>query len=384
MGKSAISRRSREAKDWLHSACFPYWARHGVSEHNIFAEVLGFNHNILDHEATRIRVQARQTYVFAEAFRMGWEPDVAKNLVQLGVNTLLDRCMTTTGLPGVLLKSDGSSLVDDSVALYDVAFVLYALSEAFDVLSTDRIRDAAQGILDATVKQLKDVEYGGFIETSPRKNEVRHQNPHMHLFEALLSIQKTGLISGTETYSSEILGLFLTRFTAGPGGLLGEHFAKDWGEPDGADAVNIEPGHQFEWVWLLWEHAKRQNHPLPPEALRLYTFGCATLDDDGRACHVLTRSGSIVDGSRRTWTQTEALKAHLAMFEATGDDAYLDHAARSFDCLIDEYLTLEGGWVDRFDADGAPVAPNIPASTGYHVVLAFSELIRVAEALARD
>ena len=44
---------------------------------------------------------------------------------------------------------------------------------------------------------------------------------------------------------------------------------------------------------------------------------------------------------------------------------------------MDEYLTPEGGWIDRYDADGLPVATTIPASTGYHVVLALTELIRV-------
>ena len=34
-------------------------------------------------------------------------------------------------------------------------------------------------------------------------------------------------------------------------------------------------------------------------------------------------------------------------------------------------------WIDRFDADGQVATEVMPASTGYHVVLAFAELIRV-------
>ncbi len=56
----------------------------------------------------------------------------------------------------------------------------------------------------------------------------------------------------------------------------------------------------------------------------------------------------------------------------------MDRAVRSFDILMDEYLTPQGGWIDHYDATGAVISTTIPASTGYHVVLALTELIRVS------
>ena len=47
---------------------------------------------------------------------------------------------------------------------------------------------------------------------------------------------------------------------------------------------------------------------------------------------------------------------------------------------MDEFLTEDGGWIDHFAADGAVIAKDMPASTGYHVVLALAELIRVMNA----
>ena len=47
---------------------------------------------------------------------------------------------------------------------------------------------------------------------------------------------------------------------------------------------------------------------------------------------------------------------------------------------MDEFLTVDGGWIDHYGADGEVIASDMPASTGYHVVLAFAELIRVMKA----
>ena len=64
----------------------------------------------------------------------------------------------------------------------------------------------------------------------------------------------------------------------------------------------------------------------------------------------------------------------------TGEREAEARAIRSFDILMDEYLTPEGGWIDHYDGDGQVISQNMPASTGYHVVLAFLELIKASGA----
>ena len=44
---------------------------------------------------------------------------------------------------------------------------------------------------------------------------------------------------------------------------------------------------------------------------------------------------------------------------------------------MDEYLTPEGGWIDHYDADGQVLARDMPASTLYHIMLAFTVLMAV-------
>lgn len=376
MSKSALKRRAREARHWLMEACFPLWSERGIGEHGLFREMLGLDHQSATSDVTRIRVQARQTYVFAQALRMGWEPDDALDHVSMGLATLTGPALRADKLVGRTLDASGGGLTDDTPDLYDTAFALFALTETDVALGgNDEARATIRAILQAVDSQLRSPD-GGYLETVPGDGK-RHQNPHMHLLEACLALHRADPDGNHLRRASEILDLFDRFFTAGPGDLLGEHFSAGWLPPTGRDADIVEPGHQFEWVWLLHAHARAANTPVSPSAERLYSFACSTLDTGGRAVQEVTRDGAIVDGSRRTWPQTEALKAHLALLEATGEERFASAACTSFDVLMDEYLTPEGGWIDHYDADGKPLSHAMPASTGYHVVLAFAELMRI-------
>ena len=379
MSKSALKRRAREARHWLLDACFPLWSERGIGGHDLFREALTLDHQPAELETTRVRVQARQTYVFSQALRMGWKPDTAADHVAMGLSTLAGPARRADGLVGRALDAGGAGLTDDTADLYDIAFTLFALAEAATALGgAEEATLGAASLLAALDAKLRAPD-GGYFETLPA-DQARHQNPHMHLLEACLALHRTDPDGGHLSRATAIIDLFDRFFTAGPGNLLGEHFAPGWTQPTGRDADIVEPGHQFEWVWLLHAYARASDTPVHPRAQQLYTFACASLDEEGRAVQEVTREGAIADGSRRTWPQTEALKAHLAMFEATRDEAFAAAASRSFDVLMDEYLTPDGGWIDQYDATGKPMAHNMPASTGYHVVLAMAELMRVMDA----
>src|SRR3990167_5448258 len=100
MSDTALRRRAKEARSWLFDSCFPLWAEHGLTAAGLFPEVLSLDHDILPRETTRVRVQARQTYVFAEAWRLGWKRDTAARLVQAGVSILTGPALTETGQIG--------------------------------------------------------------------------------------------------------------------------------------------------------------------------------------------------------------------------------------------------------------------------------------------
>lgn len=377
MSVSALQRRAREARSWLFDSCFPLWADHGVNEAGLFPEALTMSLDEVPADTTRVRVQARQTYIFSEAWRMGWKRDTAARLVNAGVATLAGPALNAQGLAGRTLSSTTGQLTDATFDLYDTAFALFALAEAARGPGpAEPALAAAHGILASLEREARDRVNGGYAETLPPLAQ-RQQNPHMHLLEACLSLHTLQPGGGHMERAEALLALFETKFTAGERGLLGEFFAPDWGPLPGDPSRVVEPGHQFEWVWLLHAYARARGEPVSASAERLYAYALTTLDVDGRAIQSAARGGAPVDASRRTWPQTEALKAHLAMLEARRDERYAAAACRSFDILMDEYLTEDGGWIDHFSADGAILSSSMPASTGYHVVLAFAELIRV-------
>lgn len=376
MTSSALKRRAREARDWMAESCFPLWGKEGAGAYGLFRESLDMSHRPVDAEVTRVRVQARQTYVFCLAHDLGWERDRAERLIQMGVSALKGPCLRSDGLAGRVLATDGSGLTDARADLYDTAFVLYALAQA-SRRGIEEALPAAHAILKSVDVMLADRDHGGYAEMLPRGSQ-RLQNPHMHLLEACHALHAAEPGGAHLKRAGAIADLFTSKMLDAETQTLGEYFRPDWSPETGDSHAVIEPGHQFEWVWLLHRHAALTGEDLHPALVHLYDFGVRTLDEEGRAFTGAHRDGAVCDHSRRTWMQTEALKAHLAMIELDRDDERHEHrAVQCFDVLMDEYLTPEGGWIDKFDADGQVATETMPASTGYHVVLAFDELIRV-------
>ena len=379
MASSSLQRRAREARDWLIETSFPLWSREGVGGHGLFREHLDLAHREVEGETTRVRVQARQTYFFCLACDLGWDRERAERLIRMGVNALKGPCLRADGLAGRVLASDGSGLSDARADLYDTAFVLYALAQA-SRRGVEPALPAASAILKAVDTMLSDDDHGGYYEMLPRGSQ-RLQNPHMHLLEACHALHQADPDGAHLERANAIVALFTAKMLNSETGTLGEYFRPDWSPESGAAHDIVEPGHQFEWVWLLQRHAALTGEPLHDAIAHLYDFGLRTLDDEGRACTGARRDGTVSDHARRTWMQTEALKAHLAMIELdAGDEAHDRLAVQSFDVLMDEYLTPQGGWIDAYDADGQVKTDTMPASTGYHVALAFEELMRVTGA----
>jgi len=369
-GTGALRRRAREARDWLNDACFPLWAKQGL-EGAGFCEALDLQHESIFTGTARTRVQARQTYVFASAKQLGWDPDTAQALVETGLNAFADACPQQAGLFTRQIDLASRQPISETIDLYDTAFALFALAAAYEVgADTSERMEAICAGLDA---HLADPS-GGYAEMLPRPSH-RLQNPHMHLFEAFLQAFEATKSPAYLERATGLQQLCLNRFIDPEIGTIGEAFEpSDWSRAKSAIGQIVEPGHQFEWVWLFEKYARLAGVDIPKAAQTLYRFACSTLDDAGGAVQAVKRDGSPHDSSRRTWPQTEALKAHLTMHRA-GDEDAAARAVRSFDLLMDVYLTSEGGWKDHVAADGSLLSKNMPASTGYHVVVAFLDLI---------
>ncbi|MEL6387615.1 MAG: AGE family epimerase/isomerase [Pseudomonadota bacterium] len=375
-----LEERATKAATWMAQSA-SLWSRAGVHPSAGFWEELDMAGAPLEAETARVRVQARQTFCFALLQRLAesnpqFDGDRARELCRHGLDALVTHCRRPDGLFGRRMAHAGG-LVDDTADLYDNAFTLLAFSAAAQAGHTDGAAEA--GKLSALI----DIHFArpqaddGFFEKLPT-SDVRLQNPHMHLFEASLLHAAVTESAASLSRGRTIERLMETRFLNQQGGLR-EIFRPGWGPMEGD---RLETGHQFEWVWLLHQHAKLEDHAVTPAAETLYKTANGLTGDGGAVFLEHHLSGSLKDSTRRCWSVTEALKAHLARFEA-GEREAAQRACEAYDQLQDVFLlpaAVPGGWIDRHDGLGNPLSLTMPASTGYHVYLAIAELMRVAGA----
>ncbi len=115
------------ARAWLTQHALPLWGSAGVDASGAFHERLKFDGAPDLASPRRMRVQARQLYVFSEAAaRGGWAP--ARAVADAGFAALLRDCWARDGQPGFLhtLTPDLQPL-DLKRDTYDHAFGLFAL-----------------------------------------------------------------------------------------------------------------------------------------------------------------------------------------------------------------------------------------------------------------
>ncbi len=360
-----------ELSRWLLDVAYPLWASRGVDN------VHGGFHESLDGDARpaceprRIRVQARQTYCFARAVSLGWNGG-AESLLAAGLFYVRSHYRRPDGLFRTLVAPDGTPL-DERAFLYDQAFVLLALAESYRALGhdPDLVADA-RALREALYTRLK-LPGGGFGSEVNRPVPVL-ANPHMHLLEAALAWMEVSEDPAWKDLADEIAHLALQRFSDPRTGALREQFGSDWTQLGPEAGPVVEPGHQFEWAWLLSRWCRGIPGAAFSKAERLVEIGETYGVHRGVAVMGLLDDFTVIDGSARLWGQTERLKASLYLARR-GQPRYWAAAASAVVSLW-KFLEMRtpGLWHDRLAADGQFVPSRVPASSFYHIVSALIEL----------
>jgi mannose/cellobiose epimerase-like protein (N-acyl-D-glucosamine 2-epimerase family) len=378
---SLVQEASSRARTWLSRDALPLWGTAGVDGEGLFHERLNFDGRPDLASTRRMRVQARQLHVFSEAALRGWWAP-AREVADAGFRALLRDCWARDGRPGFLhtLSPQGAPL-DLKRDTYDHAFGLFSLAWYYKASREPRALALAHEILDFLDAELADRENGGFVESRPPALP-RRSDPHMHLLEASLEWSEATDDPRFLDLASRMVGLFETRFFDRDTGTLREFFAADLGPAEGAPGQVVAPGHHFEWCWLLAWAKARGAGDARAQADTLYDYAVRHgLDDRKLAIDECDRHGRQVRRSRRAWPQTELIKAHITKARE-GVPGAADAAAQVAIDFLDSYLATDvaGLWMDQFDADGRGMTDAAPASTLYHVVVAFRELMLFVEA----
>ncbi len=353
----------------------PLWSERGWdAQRGGFIDRLGADGEPDLDAPKRLRVQARQIYSFSRAAQLGWYPE-GRALALKGLDYMLAKARSPEGKPGYvsLLAPDGT-MMSNARDTYDHAFVLLALAAVYQFDRDTQVRseiDSVLGFLDTGLRSSD----GGYLEGLP-PTLPRRQNPHMHLFEAMIALFDATHDAGFQNRAGEFFSLLLAHFYDQGTQVLGEYFEEDWSK---IVPVCVEPGHQAEWVWLLKGFERitgcptgRHRSALLASAMRYCDEHTGCLVDEGDAEGAITRS------SRRCWPQTEISKAWIAQAES-GEVGAADAARAALRRLERFYLRhpVKGAWHEHFDGGGHVITEAIPASSLYHILGAVFEADRV-------
>ncbi len=368
------------ARRWAFERALPFWAEAGADRaRGGFHEVLDTDGRPVDLGYRRVRVTCRQMYVFAHAHTLGWAGGV--ELACHGFEWLVGHGWQGPDRGWARRLDERGVVVDPTADLYDHAFVLFGLAWHHAATGDPSALEWAHRTLDFVEAHLRHPSGEGFLHARPAEGP-RLQNPHMHLLEAALALWETSRDARFARLAFEVVTLFETRFFDRRTGTLGERFTEDLRRAPGDDGRLVEPGHMFEWAWILANYHRSFGAPVTDTVRRLVAFAERHgVDPVTQATLCTVRDdGTALDASSRTWPNTERIKGHLGLFLLDGTDPTAP-VARATQFLLDRYLSPRGMWRDHFDRDGTCVAELVPASTLYHVFLAISELLRHEDGL---
>lgn len=361
--------RAEKTRHWLAHQSIPLWSKQGVDwEQGGFVENLSLRGERLDG-TKRTMVQARQIYTFHVAADIGVCPAAeAAKMVTHSADFLVQHAFAPSGAAYHCLTRDGAPH-DKMADLYAQAFVMFGLANAYAVAKKADYRAKALGILRYLEKE-RAVPGGGFTEV---KEGTQYQsNPHMHLFEAALAWAEVDSDPVWRRFADDLFRLCRDKFVDKKTGFLAEHFDSSWEIQREGGRFFFEPGHQYEWAWLMIRYERITGSSIGNLAKQLFANGekFGISKDRGCAIDEVWSDETPKKKSARFWPQTERIKAAVRLGEWKAADEALD--------VLFRYLETDvpGLWYDTWAEDGKFLEQPVKASSLYHIIGAMSEYLK--------
>lgn len=381
--RTAMDEARADLRSWLFNLALPFWSTRGIDRvKGGFIERFTPQGEPLDMPR-RARVVGRQIFSFAVAERLGWEGP-ARAVLRHGLETLFDQHLKAEGVLIATVAAGGAPL-GPPFDLYDQAFVLFGLAAAHRQGEQRNALETQAGALLSRMDRWRH-PLGGFEEALPRTLPLK-ANPHMHLFEAGLAWHENTADARWEGLADEMAELCLAHFRDRTSGAVMEVFDGDWRPLALAAGGAVEPGHQFEWGWLLIRWGMLRNRP---EAIAIARHLVELAETHGvdrtldLAINELNPDLTVRDPRARLWPQTERIKAHLALaaIARCEEEAALalDRAARAVRGLMTFFdHPVPGAWWEHRDHEGCPIVEPSRASSLYHIMCAMEVMTQAAD-----
>ncbi len=269
---------------------------------------------------------------------------------------------------------------------YDQSFALLALvtvQKADPTAVTDAQIDACISYIETV---LTDPATGALWEdddmarNGAKSGDLRAQNPHMHMFEAVMqAYEMTGdkvWLERAKTYMDLGERYFIDPQT----GAICEFIGHDLTQNDSEMGTRREPGHQFEWAWLLNRYAEFSGDDAPralADRMRNFVETHGIRPDGpmaGAAYDAINAAGDVTEATHLLWPLTEAGKVYAAIARETGDGAAAKRAQDLADMIFDDYFaTDKPAWINQLDEDKNVVWNEGLTRLLYHVAFFITE-----------
>jgi len=362
-----LSKETKSASEWLHNMALPLWADKGFDHsRGIFEEQLDFSLQVQTEQPYRLMVQARQISVYAAAAVTG-RYSSGREMALIAAEGMIRRFECADGRPGWVMSINRRDEVSDPTRdLYAHAFALFGLAWASRLDARASFRGAIDRLIEFLDDHMFDPVAGGFWDSLPRRDRLRRQNPHMHLFEACIALYETFGDKAFLQRCQKLHELLVDRFIDHHSGAVREVFSDDWAVAPSEGEGSVEPGHLFEWAWLLGRYeaisGTSDKHRIA-SLMRMAIVSGLNLNT-GRIIDEIREDGTPARRSSRSWPHAEALKALTSIPE--GHEIAIAAILHRLNTLYCSPAFL-GGWQDHLDENDLPLRDNIPASSLYHL-----------------
>lgn len=327
-------------------------------------EALDAQHQPLPPQRYRAMACARQLYLFASLIG---EPGIsgAEERAEALFRSL-QRHFHDAEHGGWFYSIDAQGApLDTRKDLYTHAFIIFACAHYWA-----RVREPlVESVLNAALQVVAErfAIDGGLYEAVLERDWSALaagplQNPLMHLAEALLATLAARPDAKAQAALEQLCAGMQRRFVEPRHGVMME-------KPLGAVDNWFEPGHQFEWLFLLGSSPLLKGTPLHASLERAFAYAEQVGVDDRTASvsGMLDLEGGVRDATQRIWAQAEYLRA------LTLRPASEPRLQRQLEALQQHFLH-PGGWYECLDANASVSRRDMPSTTPYHLATCYRGL----------
>ena len=324
-------------------------------------EALNAQQQPLPAERYRAMACARQLYLFSSRIEQPGARERAAALFRS-----LQRHFHDAEHGGWFYSIDAQGKpLDRRKDLYTHAFIIFACAHYWGQVREQLVESTLNAALSVVAERF--ARDDGLYEASLDEDwsdlgSGPLQNPLMHLAEAFLATLSVRDDQAVENALQTLAKAMQEHFIDAEHGVMLE-------KPRGAVDNWFEPGHQFEWFFLLESSALLRGSELHTSLDRAFAYAEQCGVKESAVLAMLDADGKVRDATQRIWAQAEYLRA-LALRPGGAGKVLTQLQA------LQQHFLHAGGWYECRDASGAVSRSDMPSTTPYHLATCLEGLLK--------